>query len=75
MGTSSLSAIRYLLNVDCKPTANGSSFRGGCELHRYDRPQPSMDAYEQLRPNWAALPQAVSSLPIADWPAATEVIL
>jgi hypothetical protein len=75
MGTSSLSAIRYLLNVDCKPTATDLPSVEAGELHRYDRPQPSMDAYEQLRPNWAALPQAVSSLPIADWPAATEVIL
>jgi transposase len=75
MGTSSLSAIRYLLNVDCKPTATDLPSVEAGELHRYDRPQPSMDAYEQLRPNWTAPPQAVSSLPIADWPAAMEVVL
>jgi len=43
------------------------------ELRRYDRPQPSMDVYEQLRPNWTAPSQTGSSLPIANWPVATEV--
>jgi transposase len=75
LGTSSLSAIRYLLNVDCKPTATDVPSVEAGELRRYDRPQPSMDVYEQLRPNWTKPSQAGSSLPIADWPAATEVIL
>jgi hypothetical protein len=75
LGTSSLSAIRYLLNVDCKPTATDLPSVEAGELRRYDRPQPSMDVYEQLRPNWTAPSQTGSSLPIANWPVATEVVL
>jgi len=74
MGASSLSAIRYLLSVDCRPaTAEALAVEVG-ELHRYDRPQPSMEAYEQLRPNWTEPPQTDSSSRIADWPVATEVV-
>jgi hypothetical protein len=43
-------------------------------LHRYDRPQPSMEAYEQLRPNWRETSQTDSSSRMADWPVTTEVI-
>lgn len=53
MGTASLNAIRYLLNVDCRPAdveAVAAVEIGA--LRRYDRPQPGMDAYEQLRPSW-----------------------
>jgi transposase len=74
LGASSLSAVRYLLNVDCKPTpADVPSVETG-ELHRYDRPQPSMEAYEQLRPNWTETSPAEPGSPIADWPVATEVL-
>jgi hypothetical protein len=74
LGTSSLSAIRYLLNVDCRPaTLEAPAVEAG-ELRRYDRPQPSMEAYEQLRPNWTEPLQTDSGSRIANWPVATEVV-
>jgi len=52
MGTVSLSAVRYLLSVDCRQAeADATAVEIGA-LRRYDRPQPSMEAYEQLRPSW-----------------------
>ncbi len=74
MGTSSLSAIRYLLNVDCRPTSSEAAAVEIGELRRYDRPQPSMEGYEQLRPSWAETPQTDSASPMANWPVATEVV-
>ncbi len=74
MGTSSLSAIRYLLNVDCRPTSSGTAIVEVGQLRRYDRPQPSMEGYEQLRPSWTEPPQADSDAPMANWPVATEVV-
>jgi hypothetical protein len=74
LGSSSLSAVRYLLNVDCRPAMPDTSAVDAGELHRYDRPQPSMDAYEQLRPSWTAPPQTDSGSRIADWMVATEVV-
>ncbi len=57
------------------PASNGRSAAVEVgELRRYDRPQPSMEAYEQLRPNWTEPPQTDSSSRIADWPVATEVV-
>jgi len=53
MGTASLSTIRYLLSVDCRQTDFEAAAVEIGELRRYDRPLPSMDAYEQLRPSWA----------------------
>jgi DNA replication protein DnaC len=61
MGASSLSAIRYLLNVDCQSATSVTVAVDAGELRRYDRPQPSMDAYEQLRPSWIEPPQIDSS--------------
>ena len=74
MGTSSLSAIRYLLNVDCRQASSDAAIVEVGELRRYDRPQPSMEAYEQLRPNWAETPQTDSGSRMANWPVATEVV-
>jgi transposase len=74
MGTSSLSAVRYLLNVDCKPALAETASVEIDALRRYDRPQPSMEAYEQLRPNWTETAQADSGSRMADWPVATEVV-
>jgi len=52
MGTASLSGVRYLLSVDCRQAdADATAVEIGA-LRRYDRPQPSMEAYEQLRPSW-----------------------
>ncbi|MFP5211228.1 MAG: IS21 family transposase [Acidobacteriota bacterium] len=74
MGTSSLSAIRYLLSVDCKPAPTDVPSVEAGELCRYDRPQPSMKHYEQLRPTWTETPQADSGARVANLPVATEVV-
>jgi len=74
MGTSSLSAIRYLLSVDCRPAVPETASVEIDALRRYDRPQPSMEAYEQLRPNWTETVQADSGPRMADWPVAAEVV-
>jgi transposase len=74
MGTSSLSAIRYLLNVDCRQTSSDVAAVEVGELSRYDRPQPSMEGYEQLRPNWAETSQTDSASRLVIFPAATEVV-
>jgi hypothetical protein len=52
LGCSNVGAIRYLLNVnnlEQRPTAKPVDIGA---LSRYDRPQPSLDDYERLRPNW-----------------------
>jgi hypothetical protein len=74
LGASSLSAVRYLLNVDCRPTSSEAAAVEIGELRRYDRPQPSMDVYEQLRPNWTETPQTDSASQFANWPVTTEVV-
>ncbi len=74
MGTSSLSAIRYLLSVDCRPTASETAAMEIDALRRYDRPQPSMEAYEQLRPNWRETAPTDPGSRIATWPVTTEVV-
>ncbi len=51
VGCSSLGAIRYLLNVaQLKPDPAGSPIDIGV-LSQYDRPQPTLGAYDQLRPS------------------------
>jgi hypothetical protein len=50
--SSSAGAIRYLLNVnhlEKGPTAKPVDIG---VLSRYGRPQPSLDGYDRLRPNW-----------------------
>ena len=73
LGASSLSAVRYLLNVDCTPTSTDVSTVEAGELNRYDRPQPTMDAYERLRPNWIE-PTPEERARIASLPVMTEVL-
>jgi hypothetical protein len=54
LGCSNVGAIRYLLNVhnlEQRPTAKPVDIGA---LSRYDRPQPSLDNYDRLRPNWPA---------------------
>ena len=54
LGCSNVGSIRYLLNVnnlEGRPTAKPVDIG---VLSRYDRPQPSLDDYERLRPNWSA---------------------
>jgi transposase len=54
IGCSNAGSIRYLLNVnglEKGPTAKPVDIGA---LSRYDRPLPSLDAYDRLRPNWLA---------------------
>jgi len=59
MGCVNLGAIRYLLNVDCQQPATQTPVVEADALRRYDRPLPSMEAYEQLRPNWSLTAEVV----------------
>ncbi len=54
MGCANLGAIRYFLRVDLRDQAPSASPAAVGALNRYDRPQPSLEAYEQLRPSWLA---------------------
>lgn len=54
MGCANLSAIQYLLCVDHREQAPSPHPGDIGVLSQYDRPQPSLEAYEQLRPNWMA---------------------
>lgn len=74
MGTSSLSAIRYLLSLDCQQAFSDPANVEVGALCRYDRPQPSMEGYEQLRPSWTETSQTDSTPRMANWPVATEVV-
>jgi len=58
LGCSNVGVIRYLLNVDNleqRPTAKPVDIG---MLSRYDRPQPSLDGYERLRPGRLGSPAA-----------------
>ena len=54
LGCSDVGAVRYLLNVGKlqQPPPIAPVDIGA--LNRYDRPQPSLDDYDRLRPNWVA---------------------
>ena len=54
LGCSNVGSIRYLLNgtnLEQRPEAAAIDIG---VLSRYDRPQPSLEDYEGLRPNWPA---------------------
>ncbi len=54
LGCSDVGTVRYPLNVgnrEQQPLAAPANIGA---LNRYDRPQPRLDDYDQLRPNWAA---------------------
>ena len=54
LGCSDLAAIRYLLSVaGMEPRVAAAPVHLGT-LNRYDRPQPSLEDYDRLRPNWVA---------------------
>jgi hypothetical protein len=53
MGCSNLGAIRYLLSVNLEEEPTAKPIDIGT-LSRYDRPRPSLDKYDRLRPNWLA---------------------
>lgn len=59
MGCANLGAIRYLLSVDCGQSNTLTPEVEADALRRYDRPLPSMEAYEQLRPNWPLATEVV----------------
>lgn len=51
LGCSNVGSIRYLLNVNhLKPEPTAKPINIGV-LSRYDRPQPSLDVYDRLRPS------------------------
>ena len=54
LGCSDVGAVRYLLNVgNLKQLPPHAPVDIGA-LNRYDRPQPSLEDYDRLRPNWVA---------------------
>jgi hypothetical protein len=54
LGCSDVAAVRYLLSVAVMepPAAPRPVYLG--VLNRYDRPQPRLEDYDRLRPNWVA---------------------
>jgi len=54
LGCSDVGAVRYLLSVSSQaPQPVAAPAQIGA-LNRYDRPQPSLEDYDQLRPTWRA---------------------
>jgi hypothetical protein len=58
LGCSDVTGVRYLLSVagleqQGRPLGAAVPAQVGA-LNRYDRPQPRLEDYEQLRPNWIA---------------------
>jgi hypothetical protein len=55
LGCSDVGAVRYLLSVGGQepPLPPAAPVQIGA-LNRYDRPQPSLEDYDRLRPNWGA---------------------
>jgi transposase len=53
LGCSDVGAIRYLLSAGGKEQQPVTPVHIGA-LNRYDRPQPSLEDYDRLRPNWVA---------------------
>ena len=56
LGCSDVGAVRYLLSIGSQdqPPLPIIPARIGA-LNRYDRPQPSLEDYDRLLPNWAAM--------------------
>jgi hypothetical protein len=54
LGCSDVSAVRYLLSVSGREQQPPAAPVHLGALNRYDRPQPSLEDYDRLRPNWAA---------------------
>ena len=54
LGCSDVGAVRYLLSINGQAQQPpGAPVQIGA-LNRYDRPQPSLEDYERLRPHWVA---------------------
>ncbi|MGH9724571.1 MAG: IS21 family transposase [Candidatus Acidiferrales bacterium] len=54
LGCSDVGAVRYLLSVSGQEQSPPAAPVHIGALNRYDRPQPSLADYEQLRPHWVA---------------------
>jgi hypothetical protein len=54
LGCSDVGAVRYLLSVSGQEQPPPAAPVHIGALNRYDRPQPSLEDYDRLRPNWAA---------------------
>jgi hypothetical protein len=54
LGCSDVGAVRYLLNVNNMEQRPPNAPVDIGALIRYDRPQPSLEDYDRLRPNWVA---------------------
>jgi len=54
LGCSDVGAVRYLLNVGNLEQRPPNAPVDIGALNRYDRPQPSLEDYDRLRPNWVA---------------------
>jgi hypothetical protein len=54
LGCSDVGAVRYLLSSGGQEQQPAAAPAQIGALNRYDRPQPSLEAYDQLRSNWRA---------------------
>ncbi len=54
LGCSDVGAIRYLLSVSGQTQQPAVTLMPIGALSRYDRPQPTLEDYERLRPTWEA---------------------
>jgi hypothetical protein len=54
LGCSDLGAVRYLLSISGQEQQPPAAPPYIGSLNRYDRPQPSLEDYDRLRPNWVA---------------------
>jgi hypothetical protein len=52
LGCSDVGAVRYLLSVSGQAQEPMAAPAQIGALNRYDRPQPSLEDYDQLRPTW-----------------------
>ncbi|HEY2012824.1 MAG TPA: hypothetical protein VGH38_04950, partial [Bryobacteraceae bacterium] len=54
LGCSDVGAVRYLLSIRRQEQTPPAAPVDIGALNRYDRPQPSLEDYDRLRPNWEA---------------------
>ena len=54
LGFSDVGAVRYLLSISGQAQQPVAAPAQIGALNRYDRPQPSLEDYDQLRPTWRA---------------------
>jgi hypothetical protein len=54
LGCSDVGAVRYLLSISGQEQQPPAAPPYIGALNRYDRPQPSLEDYDRLRPNWVA---------------------